>query len=60
MTYETKVILTAVGEVVKAQPKTPETLRIYSSITRMANAGGVVLDPWEEDECDIKTVKIQE
>ena len=47
------------GEVIKGNPRTEETLRIYNSISNIANAEGVMLKPWEEDEYDIKIVKIQ-
>ncbi|MCL1882696.1 MAG: hypothetical protein FWF81_02955 [Defluviitaleaceae bacterium] len=44
-TYETKVILRAVAEIVRSN-KTRKA--IYESVARIANAEGVVLPPVEE------------
>jgi len=47
MAYETKVILKAIGQIIKVT-KDPE--KIYKAVEDMANAEGVVLPPYEEED----------
>jgi len=43
--YETKVILTAIGQIIGKADSLQEA---YEAVAKMANAEGVVLEPFEE------------
>ena len=47
MAYETKVILIALAKIIKSTKNIKE---IYEAVEAMANAEGVVLPPYDEDE----------
>jgi hypothetical protein len=51
MSYETKALLKALAEIVVVK-KTPES--IYKSLTRIANAEGVILPTFEEMVAEMK------
>ena len=45
MSYETKVILIALAEIISSTDNVED---VYEAVARMANAEGVVLEPLEE------------
>ena len=47
MAYETKVMLIALSKIVK---KADDIEEIYKAITDMANAEGVVIEPYDEKD----------
>ena len=48
MAYETKVLLIALAEIVLNTPGDAETAKkIYEAIAKMANAEGVILQPYD-------------
>ena len=49
MAYETKVLLIAIGEIIRKSGSIEE---IYEAISEMANAEGVILKPLEEKNKD--------
>ena len=49
MAYETKALLIALGEIVKSSKTVKEA---YEKLSKVANAEGVLLDKFEEDEND--------
>ena len=56
MAYENKALLSAVGTIIKirAEQEEDKTLckKIYRDVQRIANAEGVVLGPFEDDDPD--------
>ena len=54
MTYETKVVLTAVAQIINKA----ETLKeVYTAVEKMANVEGVLLDPYSGKEKEEKDKK---
>ncbi|MCL2851479.1 MAG: hypothetical protein FWE20_00375 [Defluviitaleaceae bacterium] len=47
MAYDTKVLLIAIAEIVK---KSESKREIYDTLAKMANAEGVVLEPFDEQQ----------
>ena len=47
MSYDTKVLLIAIAEIVNKSRCLEE---VYTSLRKMANAEGVILDPFEAEE----------
>ncbi|MCL2697000.1 MAG: hypothetical protein FWE74_02830 [Oscillospiraceae bacterium] len=46
MAYETKTLLIAIGEIVKRANDVEE---VYKAVAKIANAEGVLLDPFKEE-----------
>ena len=45
--YETKVVLIAIAEIIR---KSADLKEVYQAVEKMANAEGVVLQPYEDNQ----------
>ena len=46
MAYDTKVLLLAIGEIIKKSSNIEE---VYNAIAKIANAEGVIFDPYHDE-----------
>lgn len=53
MAYETKVLLIALAEIACRT----NSREVYNAITKMANAEGVVIKPYDEAKAEIEAAK---
>ena len=49
MSYETKVLFLALGEIIKSSKTVKEA---YERLAKIANAEGVIMEKFEEDEAE--------